>query len=45
MAAVIENATPVESLKGEKIRMSMPAALCSYCLGETQLGKEKQKEM
>jgi len=43
LAAVIENATPVESLKGEKIRMSMPAALCSYCLGETQLGKEKQK--
>ncbi|MGI6226146.1 MAG: GTP-binding protein [Peptococcales bacterium] len=43
LAAVMEHASPVESLKGERIRMSMPAALCSYCLGETQLGKEKQK--
>lgn len=43
LAAVMEHASSVESLKGERIRMSMPAALCSYCLGETQLGKEKQK--
>lgn len=32
LAAVMEHASPVESLKGERIRMSMPAALCSYCL-------------
>lgn len=43
LAAIIENASSIESLRGEEIRVSMPAALCSYCLGETQIGKEKQK--
>lgn len=43
LAALIENATQVETLRGEELRISMPSALCSYCLGETQIGKEKQK--
>ncbi|MGI6463845.1 MAG: hypothetical protein ACOX04_09620, partial [Candidatus Scatomorpha sp.] len=43
LAAIIENASSIESLRGEEIRVSMPTALCSYCLGETQIGKEKQK--
>jgi len=32
----------LESLKGKKLRFSMPSALCSYCLGETRIGAEHQ---
>lgn len=32
----------VESLTGRKLRFSMPAALCSYCLGETKIGEDFQ---
>lgn len=32
----------VKSLKGEKLRFSMPSALCSYCLGETRIGADYQ---
>ncbi|NLK62832.1 MAG: hypothetical protein GX287_05185 [Fusobacteria bacterium] len=32
----------LKSLKGEKLRFSMPSALCSYCLGETRIGEEHQ---
>lgn len=32
----------VQSLKGKKLRFSMPAALCSYCLGETRIGESYQ---
>jgi len=32
----------VETLKGSKLRFSMPSALCSYCLGETRIGDEHQ---
>jgi len=31
-----------ESLKGKKLRFPMPAALCSYCLGETRIGESYQ---
>ncbi|WP_273265260.1 GTP-binding protein [Flexistipes sinusarabici] len=31
-----------ETLKGKKLRFSMPSALCSYCLGETRIGDEYQ---
>jgi Ni2+-binding GTPase involved in maturation of urease and hydrogenase len=30
------------SLKGMKLRFPMPAALCSYCLGETRIGESYQ---
>lgn len=43
LAALIENATQIETLHGEELRVSMPSALCSYCLGETRIGKDKQK--
>ncbi|WP_347490382.1 GTP-binding protein [Desulfoscipio sp. XC116] len=43
LAILIEKSTQVETLKGKELRISMPSALCSYCLGETQIGKEKQK--
>jgi Ni2+-binding GTPase involved in maturation of urease and hydrogenase len=32
-----------DGLYGERLRFSMPAALCSYCLGETRIGEEYQK--
>ncbi len=32
----------LETLKGRKLRFSMPSALCSYCLGETRIGEEHQ---
>jgi len=32
----------VDSLKGKKLRFSMPSALCSYCLGETRIGESYQ---
>ncbi len=32
----------VDSLKGKQLRFSMPAALCSYCLGETRIGESYQ---
>ena len=34
-----EETTTVE---GKKLRFSMPAALCSYCLGETRIGSDYQ---
>ena len=30
------------TLEGSQLRFSMPAALCSYCLGETRLGQDFQ---
>ncbi len=32
----------VTTLEGETLRYPMPAALCSYCLGETRIGKKHQ---
>lgn len=32
----------IKTLKGSKLRFSMPSALCSYCLGETRIGDEHQ---
>lgn len=32
----------VETLEGSKLRYPMPSALCSYCLGETRIGKQHQ---
>jgi Ni2+-binding GTPase involved in maturation of urease and hydrogenase len=33
---------PVTTLEGAKLRFTMPTAVCSYCLGETRVGKERQ---
>ncbi|MCT4687521.1 GTP-binding protein [Vallitalea sp.] len=30
------------TVKGKKLRFSMPSALCSYCLGETRIGEDYQ---
>lgn len=32
----------LESLNGKQLRFSMPAALCSYCLGERRIGQDFQ---
>lgn len=39
---LVANAHPITTLEGEKLRFSMPSALCSYCLGETRIGKAHQ---
>jgi Ni2+-binding GTPase involved in maturation of urease and hydrogenase len=38
----LQSAGEVESLTGYRLRFSMPAALCSYCLGETRIGSDCQ---
>jgi len=35
-------APEVATLEGERLRFTMPAALCSYCLGETRIGEDRQ---
>ncbi|NLV26186.1 MAG: hypothetical protein GXY48_03305 [Methanomicrobiales archaeon] len=42
LATLIETATEIETLVGKELRISMPSALCSYCLGETVIGLNKQ---
>jgi Ni2+-binding GTPase involved in maturation of urease and hydrogenase len=38
----LRNALDLSDLEGRRLRFSMPAALCSYCLGETRIGKDYQ---
>ena len=37
-----EDQRHIDTLIGHKLRFSMPAALCSYCLGETRIGETYQ---
>jgi Ni2+-binding GTPase involved in maturation of urease and hydrogenase len=37
-----DQSTALESVDGQRLRFPMPAALCSYCLGETRLGQDYQ---
>lgn len=32
----------IETVTGKKLRFSMPSAMCSYCLGEREIGEEYQ---
>lgn len=32
----------IDTLEGQRLRYPMPAALCSYCLGETRIGEKYQ---
>jgi Ni2+-binding GTPase involved in maturation of urease and hydrogenase len=41
-ASLIEDTNEIETLKGKKLRFSMPSALCSYCLGEIRIGESYQ---
>lgn len=38
----LQAASEVTTLEEVRLRFSMPAALCSYCLGETRIGKDCQ---
>jgi Ni2+-binding GTPase involved in maturation of urease and hydrogenase len=40
---LMESDATVATLKGKELRFSMPAALCSYCLGETRIGDSYQQ--
>ena len=42
LTSLLYDAPEVETLQGGSLRFSMPAALCSYCLGETRIGDEFQ---
>jgi len=42
LSRLVLEAKETISLNDEKLRFSMPAALCSYCLGETKIGSEYQ---
>lgn len=39
---LVDETKTLDTLKGKKLRFSMPAALCSYCLGETRIGASYQ---
>jgi Ni2+-binding GTPase involved in maturation of urease and hydrogenase len=43
LAIMWENAPVKRSLTGQRLRFSMPAALCSYCLGEMKIGETYQR--
>lgn len=38
----LKQADEFDSLENERLRFSMPSALCSYCVGETRIGEEYQ---
>jgi len=40
LSKLFEIAEDYDSLDEKKLRFTMPAALCSYCLGETMIGKD-----
>jgi len=42
LAILFKSASETHSLSGNTLRFSVPAALCSYCLGETKIGEEYQ---
>lgn len=43
LGVILENAPDIISLSGSRLRFTMPAAMCSYCLGETKIGKDYQR--
>jgi Ni2+-binding GTPase involved in maturation of urease and hydrogenase len=43
LAMVLAQAPDIETVLDMKLRFSMPAAVCSYCLSETRLGNRYQK--
>ncbi|MBW2734934.1 MAG: hypothetical protein JRH20_21330 [Deltaproteobacteria bacterium] len=43
LASLLLENEPVTTLSGSELRFSMPAALCSYCLGETRIGDKYQQ--
>jgi len=43
LQAIIDKIPTIESIEGDNLRYSMPAAICSYCVGETRIGNAFQK--
>jgi Ni2+-binding GTPase involved in maturation of urease and hydrogenase len=43
LASVFLESEEITSISGSKLRFSMPAASCSYCLGETRIGAAYQQ--
>lgn len=43
LALMLEHAAEHDAMTGKRLRFSMPAALCSYCLGETKIGETFQR--
>jgi len=43
LSHAFSKATEVESLEGAKLRFSVPAAICPYCVGEMTIGTDHQK--
>ena len=43
LAAIVAEAPGIDSVTDMKLRFSMPAAVCSYCLSEMRLGSKYQK--
>lgn len=39
---LFENGKNIDTVQGMELRFPMPAALCSYCLGETRIGENFQ---
>lgn len=39
---IIMDSTPIGNIEGRELRCSMPAAICSYCTGETMIGSSYQ---
>jgi len=42
LGRLLQDAAAVDSLQGKLLRFSMPAALCSYCLGQRRIGADFQ---
>jgi Ni2+-binding GTPase involved in maturation of urease and hydrogenase len=40
LSRLVREAADTPTVTGSRLRFSMPAALCSYCLGETLIGRE-----
>lgn len=39
---LFDKSQQITTVQGSKLRFPMPSALCSYCLGETRIGKDYQ---
>ncbi len=42
LAALLQEAKEMDDLEGARLRASMPAAVCSYCLGQTRVSEQFQ---
>lgn len=43
LSVKFQQALVTESLEGNRLRFSMPAAICPYCVGETRIGRDHQR--